>query len=120
MVAVIAAKTRMHSKPSRKTSTLMSSVAALKPMCGARGSGFPAWLNACQIMRARTDRAATDRAAREAIRETEFELPLLICRGFWVTLLTPAYYILRCKSVSIKRSGEPSGKVRSSLLFYWS
>src|SRR5436190_2968961 len=64
MVAVIAARTRMHSKPSRKTSTPMSSAAALRPRCGARGSGLPAWLNACQIKTAATVRPATDKAIR--------------------------------------------------------
>src|SRR5580658_10274765 len=98
MVAVIAARTRMHSKPSRKTRMPMSSAAALNPKCGPKGSGLPAWPKACQIRTAATERPATDRAAREAIRDAEFEPRAQVilepgCRGFRITPLTPDHYI---------------------------
>src|SRR5580704_12735150 len=96
MVAVIAARTRTHSKPSRKTSTPMSSAAALKPKCGARGSGLPAWLNACQVKTVATVRPATDKATREAIRDAGFVPLVSLCCEFRVTLLTPDHYISNC------------------------
>src|SRR5580693_3291337 len=86
----------MHSKPSRKTSTPMSSVAAPTPKCGARGSGLPAWLNACQIRTAATVRPATDKAAREAIREVGFAPPFSLCCECRVDLLTTDHYISNC------------------------
>ena len=78
MLAVTAVRTRIHSKPSRKTSTPMSSAATLKPKCGTRGSGLPAWLIACQIMMAVTDIPASHSTTKQATREAELELVMAL------------------------------------------
>src|ERR1700719_649352 len=58
MLAVIAAKTRMHSRPSRKTRTPISNVATAALVCDCVGSGAPCAARPCQTMTATTPSAA--------------------------------------------------------------
>src|SRR5271168_2771971 len=61
MLAVNAERTRMHSRPSRKTRTAMSSVADAALVRGRVGSGLPAAVIPCQTMTAAT-------ASRHSVR----------------------------------------------------
>ncbi len=63
MLAVIAASTRMHSRPSRKTSTPMSRNATVGLVLGRSGSGAPCSVTPCQTRIATTARAAAQRLA---------------------------------------------------------
>ncbi len=57
--AVMAARTRMLSSPSRKTSTLMSRIAAAWLVFGAVGSGLPCEVRPCQMSSARIGSSAS-------------------------------------------------------------
>ena len=61
MLAVIAASTRMHSSPSRKTSTAMSSALTVDGLSSEVGSGAPPEAIALQISTASDDRGARSR-----------------------------------------------------------
>src|SRR5271170_5491292 len=57
MLAVMAESTRMHSKPSRKTSTPMFRMAAVELVPGFVGSGAPCAAMPCQSRTATTSEA---------------------------------------------------------------
>ena len=67
MLAVIAESTRMHSSPSRKTSTAISRTATVLLVCGWVGSGAPFAVTACQINTPSTTAAAIKRTSRNSI-----------------------------------------------------
>src|SRR5258708_31702946 len=80
MLAVTAASTRMHSSPSRKTSTAMSRTRAPKSPC-ARGLGRPPARKTCSTRMAAT--AATPRVSpNERIRD------FTLCKTRQVSALT--------------------------------
>src|SRR5213078_4470758 len=68
ILAVIAANTRMHSNPSRKTRTPMSRNATVGLVLGRVGSGAPCAVTPCQISTAITKSAA----ATAPMRRTTF------------------------------------------------
>src|SRR3984893_2714071 len=74
MLAVIAERTRMHSSPSRKTSTAMSSMATVLLVCGCVGSGEPWAVTPCQINTPVTIAAATKRKILNPTDLAVFEL----------------------------------------------
>ena len=61
MLAVTAANTRMHSSPSRKTSTPISRNATVALVFGRIGSGAPCSVRPCQMSTPATAAAATER-----------------------------------------------------------
>src|SRR6267154_4145942 len=63
ILAVIAANTRMHSNPSRKTRTPISRNATVGLVLGRNGSGAPCSVTPCQIKTATTAAAARQRTA---------------------------------------------------------
>ena len=66
MLAVIAASTRMHSSPSRKTRMPMSRNATVGLVLGRIGSGAPCAVTPCQTSIATTKRAAATTPMRKA------------------------------------------------------
>jgi hypothetical protein len=64
MLAVMADSTKTHSKPSRKTSTVMSRTATVGLVCGVVGFGAPAAVAPCHINKPTTRTAATNRTTR--------------------------------------------------------
>src|SRR4051794_25468121 len=64
MLAVIAARTRMHSRPSRKTRIPMSSTATLRLVLARVGSGEPPLVSPCQVIKPSTTSAATSNKIR--------------------------------------------------------
>src|SRR6202140_4845445 len=68
MLAVIAASTRMHSRPSRKTRTPISRNATVGLVFGCVGSGAPWAANPCHTIIAITQIAAAQMPIRKAAR----------------------------------------------------
>src|SRR5580698_10140457 len=71
MLAVSAERTRMHSRPSRNTSTAMSSVAETREEFGVVGSGLPEAVTPCQTKTAATasaERARSTGIPRQGLR----------------------------------------------------
>jgi hypothetical protein len=68
MLAVIAASTRMHSRPSRKTRTPISRNATVGLVFGCVGSGAPWAVNPCHTIIAITQIAATQMPIQKAAR----------------------------------------------------
>src|SRR5271165_5881728 len=83
MLAVSAESTRMHSKPSRKTSTEMSRTATVLLVCGCVGSGAPLAVIPCQTSTPRTIAAARKRKIWNPIRTSLVDLKLLVRSEPW-------------------------------------
>src|SRR5213592_229335 len=66
MLAVIAASTRIHSRPSRNTKTPMSRKATVGLVFGCVGSGAPCAVTPCHMIRTTTQAAATIMPVRNA------------------------------------------------------
>src|SRR5450755_3783822 len=71
MLAVMAEMTRMHSSPSRKTSTPISRMATPDDVCDSVGSGAPEATTPCQTSTAATISPATINKIRSTVRPTE-------------------------------------------------
>ncbi len=67
-LAVMAASTRMHSRPSRKTSTPMSMMATVALAWGAVGSGLPPATRLAQTAAAASTTRAAASSTRAAVR----------------------------------------------------
>src|SRR5439155_24556013 len=86
MLAVIAASTRIHSKPSRNTKTPMSRKATVGLVFGCVGSGAPCAVTPCHTIRTTTQAAARIMPVRNA-SFIEFE-------SYHIGLLTAAVRLL--------------------------
>ena len=64
MLAVMAARTRMHSRPSRKTRIPISSTATLRLVLARVGSGEPPLVSPCQVIKPSTTSAAESNRIR--------------------------------------------------------
>src|SRR5579859_957132 len=72
MLAVIAESTRIHSNPSRRTSTPVSTIAAAGVRCDAVGSGFPDAVTPCQTRTPISKTPATLNRTRKPVRHGFF------------------------------------------------